>query len=105
MMSEIAIQMGAAAVSGFTSIMTGYGIGKYANSHFNAEDPTDQDQLKKAGRKKAAFNIIVSSLASAAISTGVGFAASAISDSFTDNSSDTSSSDGDASDTDTSELR
>ena len=100
MFNEIAIQMASAAVSGFTSIMAGYGIGKYANSHFNAEDPTDQDQLKKAGRKKAVFTIIGSSLASAAISTGVGFAASAISDNFTDNSSD-----GDASDTDTSELR
>lgn len=101
MINEIVIQMGAAAISGFTSIMTGYEIGKYANSHFDPEDPTDQDQLKKASRKKAAFAIIGSSLASAAISTGVGFAASAISG-ITDNSSDTSS-DGDASDT--SELR
>ena len=52
MFNEIAIQMASAAVSGFTSIMAGYGIGKYANSHFNAEDQNDQDQLKKAANKE-----------------------------------------------------
>lgn len=106
MMSEILISMGAGLVSGMGSSLAGFGISKYANSHFKPENPEDDDQVKKANRKKTAFTIVGSSLASAAICTGVSFAASAIASDCSSSSEDSTSadtSDGDASDT--SELR
>lgn len=115
MLSEILVSMGAALVSGLGSSIAGFGISKYANTHFNPENPEDDDQVKKANRKKTTFTIIGSSLATAAISTSVGIATNAIisnynssednTDAGSDDSTSTDTSNGDVSNTDTSELR
>lgn len=116
MITEVLVSMGAGLVSGLGSSLAGFGISKFANSHFKPENPEDDDQVKKANRKKTSFTIVGSSLASAAICTGVSFAASAIAgdcssssgddtDAGSDGTTSTDTSDGDVSDTDTSELR
>ena len=107
MNKEIILAVGGAAVSGFGSLLAGFGISKYANKKYAVADPSDKEQVAELKKKKQRFTLVASCLSSAVIDTGVSVATISIMNNYNgeDNSSDTSSSDGDASDTDTSELR
>ena len=107
MNKEVILAVAGAAVSGFGSLLAGFGINKYADKKYTAPDPSDKEQVAELKKKKHRFTIVASCLSSAVIDTGVSVATISIMNNYNgeDNSSDTSSSDGDASDTDTSELR
>ena len=108
MNKDVILAVGGAVVSGFGSLLAGFGINKYANKKYTPADPSDKEQVAELKKKKQRFTIVASCLSSAVIDTGVSVATISIMNNYNgseDNSSDTSSSDGDASDTDTSELR
>ena len=107
MNKEVILAVAGAAVSGFGSLLAGFGINKYADKKYTAPDPSDKEQVAELKKKKQRFTIVASCLSSAVIDTGVSVATISIMNNYNgeDNLSDISSSDGDASDTDTSELR
>ena len=107
MNKEVILAVAGAAVSGFGSLLAGFGINKYADKKYTAPDPSDKEQVAELKKKKQRFTIVASCLSSAVIDTGVSVATISIMNNYNgeDNLSDTSSSDGDASDTDASELR
>jgi hypothetical protein len=107
MNKDIILAVAGAAVSGFGSLLAGFGISKYADKKYTAPDPSDKDQVAELKKKKQRFTIVASCLSSAVIDTGVSVATISIMNNYNgseDNSSDASSN-RDASDTDTSELR
>ena len=105
MNKDVVLAVGGAAVSGFGSLLAGFGISKYANKKYTPTDPSDKEQVAELKKKKQRFTIVASCLSSAVIDTGVSVATISIMNNYNgeDNLSDTSS-DSDASDTDTSEL-
>lgn len=91
MNKEIVLAVAGAAVSGFGSMLAGFGISKYANKKYAPADPSDKEQVAELKKNKQRFTIVASCLSSAVIDTGVSVATISIMNNYNgseDNSSD-----------------